>query len=83
MGLTCMLSHFPPSIHSNTFPNSLFLVPGSDSPLSKVYADQGSLLLSYEDRLVRQWEIKTQEFRRSTTDDKAKELTKIGEWLEW
>lgn len=62
---------------------SLFMVPGSKSPLQKFCLNESDMLLVYEDGLARLWDVKTREFRRSTTTEKAEELLVQNTWLTW
>lgn len=59
------------------------MVPGSEFPLVKVSVNESDMLLVYQDGLARIWDIKTQEFRRSTTADKADELLAREQWMTW
>jgi len=65
------------------FPNSLYLIPTSVHPLVRVCIGGDNLLLIYEDRHARLWDVRTQEFWRAMTDDKAEELVGQGGWAEW
>ena len=60
---------------------SLYLVPGSSSPLQQVCVGENSLLVTYEDRRARLWDIRTKEFWRSMTVEKADEMMKQGDWI--
>lgn len=52
-------------------------------PLIRVCIGGDNLLLIYGDRHARLWDMKTQEFWRAMTDDKADELVGQGGWVEW
>ncbi|KAF9265238.1 WD40 repeat-like protein [Marasmius fiardii PR-910] len=60
----------------------LYIVPGSAFPLERVCIGQNNLLLMYSDSRARLWDIKTKEFWRSMTSDKAKEMLAQGGWSE-
>lgn len=53
------------------------------SPLNRVCVGENNLLLEYEDRHARLWDVGTKEFWRSMTIDKAEELMKEGGWSKW
>ena len=53
------------------------------SPLIRVCIGGDNLLLIYGDRHARLWDVKTQEFWRAMTIDKAGELVGRGGWAEW
>ena len=53
------------------------------SPLVRVYIGGDNLLLIYGDRHARLWDVKTQEFWRAMTVDKADELIGQGDLDEW
>ncbi|KAG7088816.1 hypothetical protein E1B28_012775 [Marasmius oreades] len=60
----------------------LYIVPGSAFPLERVCIGQNNLLLMYSDSRARLWDIKTKEFWRSMTSDKANEMLMQGGWSE-
>ncbi|KAF9071140.1 WD40-repeat-containing domain protein [Rhodocollybia butyracea] len=60
----------------------LYVVPGSPFPLDRVYLGADNLLLSYADQRVRLWDVRTREFWRSMSLDKAEELLAQGGWIE-
>ena len=62
---------------------SMYLIPTSMSPLVRVCIGGDNLLLMYGDRHARLWDVKTQEFWRAMTIDKAEELVGQGGWAEW
>jgi hypothetical protein len=61
---------------------SLYLIPGSNSPLERVCLGENNLLLVYSDHRVRLWDAQTKELWRSMGEDKADELLAQGEWSE-
>lgn len=61
---------------------SLYMVPGSPAPLTRICVGGNDLLLLYADDRARLWDIKTLEFRRSMDVEKAKELLGQGAWTE-
>ena len=61
---------------------SLYMVPGSPAPLTKICVGESNLLLLYADGRARLWDVKTLEFRRSMDHEKAKELLAQGGWTE-
>ncbi|KAJ8081077.1 hypothetical protein PM082_017918 [Marasmius tenuissimus] len=60
----------------------LYIIPGSAFPLGRVCIGQNNLLLFYADRRARLWDIKTKEFWRSMTAEKAEEMLTQGGWSE-
>ncbi|KIY66834.1 WD40 repeat-like protein [Cylindrobasidium torrendii FP15055 ss-10] len=60
----------------------LCLVPGSAFPLVRVCVGEDNLLLVYANGKARLWDIKTREFRRSMSVDKANEVAKQSGWME-
>ncbi|KAL0567058.1 hypothetical protein V5O48_014937, partial [Marasmius crinis-equi] len=58
----------------------LYVIEGSAFPLERVCIGQNNLLLVYADRRARLWDIKTKEFWRSMTADKADEMLTQGGW---
>ena len=72
-----------PSLIQQSLPYSMYLIPTSMSPLVRVRIGGDNLLLIYADRHARLWDVKTQEFRRAMTVDKADELVGQGSWAEW
>lgn len=62
---------------------SLALVPASAAPLKSIALGEDNLLLSYMDRRARLWDIRTLEFWRSMSAEKADEMVKQGGWQEW
>lgn len=61
---------------------SLYLIPGAPSRLQRVCIGEDNLLLSYENGTVRLWDVRTKEFWRSMSQDKAQELLQQGGWTE-
>src|SRR5579863_10478805 len=61
---------------------SLFMVPGSPAPLTRICTSGTNLLLLYADHRARLWDVKTLEFWRSMDVVKAKELLGQGNWTE-
>jgi len=61
----------------------MYLIPTSMSPLIRVCIGGDNLLLVYGDCHARLWDVKTQEFWRAMTTDKAGELIGQGGWAEW
>ncbi|KAG8814855.1 hypothetical protein FRC19_001453, partial [Serendipita sp. 401] len=59
-----------------------FVVPGGPGRLEKICLGEDNLLLVYANDLARLWDVKTQEFWRSMTREKAEELLEQGGWLE-
>lgn len=59
-----------------------FTVPGGPARLEKVCIGEDNLMLIYSNDTGRLWDIKTQEFWRSMTRDKAEELLEQGGWVE-
>ncbi|KAJ3733629.1 hypothetical protein DFJ43DRAFT_1117017 [Lentinula guzmanii] len=60
----------------------LFVVPGSPFPLQRVYLGEDNLLLAYADQRARLWDVRTREFWRSMSMDKAEELFAQRGWTE-
>lgn len=60
----------------------LYLVPGGPGRLERVCLGEDNLLLVYADDRARLWDVKTQEFWRSMTREKAEELLEQGGWFE-
>ncbi|KAJ3814121.1 hypothetical protein F5876DRAFT_62555 [Lentinula aff. lateritia] len=60
----------------------LYVVPGSPFPLQRVFLGEDNLLLAYADQRSRLWDVKTREFWRSMSMDKAEELFAQGGWTE-
>ncbi|KZT28728.1 WD40 repeat-like protein [Neolentinus lepideus HHB14362 ss-1] len=61
----------------------LYLIPGSVAPLEHVYLDSENVLLAYSHGWARLWDLRSQEFRRSLTWEKAAEMVAQGEgWVE-
>ncbi|KAJ4468166.1 hypothetical protein J3R30DRAFT_3715082 [Lentinula aciculospora] len=58
----------------------LYVVPGSPFPLQRVCLGKDDLLLVYIDQRVRLWDVRTREFRRTLSMDKAEELFAQGGW---
>lgn len=52
-------------------------------PLVRVCVGGDNLLLIYGDRHARLWDVRTGEFWRAMTVDKADELVDQGGWAEW
>jgi hypothetical protein len=61
---------------------SLYIVPGSAAPLSRISCAGNNLLLIYADRRGRLWDVKTQEFWRSMGLEKVNELLDQGGWTD-
>ncbi len=62
---------------------SLHLVPASAAPLIRISLGEDNLLLYYADHRVRLWDVKTREFWRSMSTEKADEMLKQGGWSAW
>lgn len=60
----------------------LYLIPGSSAPLERISVGGDNLLLIYSDGKGRLWDIKSQEFWRSMTREKADDLLEQGGWFE-
>ncbi len=60
----------------------LYLIPGGPGRLERVCLGEDNLLLVYADDRARLWDVKTQEFWRSMTREKAEELLEQGGWFE-
>ncbi|KAJ7776775.1 hypothetical protein DFH07DRAFT_797695 [Mycena maculata] len=60
----------------------LYLIPGSAFPLQRICLGDDNILLIYADRRARLWDIKTKEFWRSMSLDKAEELVEQGGWTD-
>jgi hypothetical protein len=74
---------FLPLSTSRSLLNSLYLIPTSVHPLVRACIGGDNLLLIYEDRHARLWDMRAQEFWRAMTVDKANELVDQGGWAEW
>ena len=74
---------FSLSLTQQSLTRSTYLIPTSMSPLVRVCIGGDNLLLIYGDRHARLWDVKTQEFWRAMTVDKADELIGQGGWAEW
>lgn len=65
---------------------SLYLIPGSASPLSYVYygggVDHEQVMVIYADGSGRVWDVKAREFRRAVNREKAKESLTRSPWHE-
>ncbi|KAL4249830.1 hypothetical protein ABKN59_006616 [Abortiporus biennis] len=61
----------------------LFLIPAAVAPLKKLCLGEDNLLLYYSDHRVRLWDVKTREFWRSMSTEKAQDLLNGGGWTEW
>ncbi|KIM30119.1 hypothetical protein M408DRAFT_101314 [Serendipita vermifera MAFF 305830] len=59
-----------------------FIVPGGPGRLEKICLGEDNLMLIYTNDMARLWDVKTQEFWRSMTRDKAEELLEQGGWFE-
>jgi len=59
---------------------SLYLIPGSASPLTRICVEDKDVLLIYADHRARLWDSKTKELWRSMGQDKADELLAQGKW---
>lgn len=62
--------------------NSLYLIPGASSPLLRVCLGEDNLLLFYANHRARLWDVKTKEFWRSMTIEKAEEILHQGGWTD-
>ncbi|KAJ7904510.1 hypothetical protein B0H14DRAFT_2663171 [Mycena olivaceomarginata] len=60
----------------------LYLIPGSAFPLERICLGEDNILLLYADRRARLWDVKTKEFWRSMSLDKAEELVAQGGWTD-
>lgn len=85
MGFNCAFhatieSYLPQRLISHLI--SLYVIPGSPFPLQRVYLGADNLLLTYADHRVRLWDVRTREFWRSMSLDKAEELVAQGGWTE-
>ncbi|KAJ7068638.1 hypothetical protein C8F01DRAFT_1118822 [Mycena amicta] len=60
----------------------LYVIPGSAFPLLRICLKEDSMLLIYSDRRARLWDVKTKEFRRSMSLEKAEELIAQGGWTD-
>ncbi|KAJ7505803.1 hypothetical protein B0H11DRAFT_1851029 [Mycena galericulata] len=60
----------------------LYLIPGLAFPLQRICLGEDNILLIYGDRRARLWDIKTKEFWRSMSLDKAEELVGQGGWTD-
>lgn len=65
-----------------TYSLSQYLIPGAACPLERICIGEDNLLLIYADGKARLWDVKTQEFWRSMTKDKAENLLEQGGWYE-
>ena len=70
-------------VHETGCLASLFIIPASLAPLSRICLGETNLLLYYCDNRARLWDIKTREFWRSMGAEKADDLVKAGGWLQW
>ncbi|KAF7799424.1 hypothetical protein EIP86_010659 [Pleurotus ostreatoroseus] len=61
----------------------LHLIPASVASLQRICLGEDNLLLFYADGRARLWDIKTREFWRSMSVEKADEMLKQGGWSEW
>lgn len=61
----------------------MYLIPASMHPLVRVCIGGDDLLLIYGDRHARLWDVRTREFRRVMSVEKANELVDQGSWVEW
>jgi hypothetical protein len=59
-----------------------FIIPGGPGRLEKICLGEDNLMLIYTNDMARLWDVKTQEFWRSMTRDKAEELLEQGGWFE-
>ncbi|KAI5123100.1 hypothetical protein M0805_001456 [Coniferiporia weirii] len=57
------------------------LIPGSPARLQKLSLSADNLLLFYADGRTRLWDMKTREFRRSMSTEKAAEMLAKGDWF--
>ncbi|KAJ7726520.1 hypothetical protein B0H16DRAFT_1592489 [Mycena metata] len=60
----------------------LYLIPGSAFPLERICLGEDNILLVYADRRARLWDVKTKEFWRSMSLEKAEELVAQGGWTD-
>ena len=61
---------------------SLYMIPGSAASLRRICLGETNLLLIYEDRRARLWDMHSREFWRSISLEKAEELLPQGGWTE-
>ena len=61
---------------------SLYLIPGAAAPLCRVCIGNNNLLLVYENRRARLWDVHTKELWRSMSLDKVDELLEQGRWAD-
>ncbi len=73
----------PCVIANATVWDSVYLVPASAAPLTRLCLGEDNLLLIYHDGRARLWDTRTREFWRSMSLEKAAELVQQGGWLEW
>jgi WD repeat-containing protein 7 len=59
-----------------------FLIPGGPDRLEKIALGEDNLMLIYSNDMARLWDVRTQEFWRSMTREKAEELLEQGGWFE-
>jgi rabconnectin-3b len=70
------------TLDSNVRLDSLYLIPGSASRITRICLGEDNLLLVYADGRARLWDVKTQEFWRSMTTKAVDELLTQGAWFE-
>lgn len=66
-----------------TWSRRLYLIPGADAPLEKVYVGEDKILLIYLDGRARLWNAGTGEFWGTMTRDKAQEMGRGDQWKQW
>ncbi|KAH8114792.1 WD40 repeat-like protein [Phellopilus nigrolimitatus] len=59
----------------------LYLIPGSPAPLRTLWLGSDNLMLFYADGRTRLWDVKTREFWRSMSSEKAAEMLAQGGWF--
>ena len=59
---------------------SLYLIPGAPAKLESLCLGGHNLLLIYADRRCRLWDVRTKEFWRSMSLEKAQEMLDQGGW---
>jgi hypothetical protein len=58
------------------------VIPGGPDRLEKIALGEDNLILIYSNDMARLWDVRTQEFWRSMTREKAEELLEQGGWFE-
>lgn len=62
----------------------LYFIPGASSSIARIYVgghDNNHATLIYTDGSARVWDIRSGEFLRAMTEEKAKELIDAGGWI--